>query len=139
MQLADCKVLVADDHLLMRQMLGTLLRNHGCTAVDFAVNGTDTLEKIHNTGDTGRLYDIVLLDWLMPQLNGIEVLRACRSDKRYDDMAMVIVTAESEKNNLLSVHELGATACIIKPFEASLFIKKMAETVRWCERRKNIV
>jgi two-component system, chemotaxis family, chemotaxis protein CheY len=136
MSLVNYKFLIADDHFLLRQILSNTLKEVGATKIDWAIDGQDAITKIKEACDQGVPYDIVCLDWGMPKMNGLDVLKLCRQDNRFDDMAIVMVTAESEETNILNAIEEGATSYITKPFKADLLAKKLDELVLWLEKKR---
>src|SRR5580698_3172233 len=93
MNISNYKFLVVDDHFLLRQMVGKALTEYGVNQIDWATDGQDALKKINEAYDRGNPYDIVCLDWGMPKINGLEVLKTCRQDHKFDDMAIVMLTA----------------------------------------------
>ena len=105
MSLAEYRFLIADDHLLLRQTVSKVLGEMSVKTIDWAMDGQDTIEKIRAAYDAGAPYSIVCLDWNMPKLTGLEVMRLCRQDRRFDNMAIVMVTAESEENNIMRAIE----------------------------------
>lgn len=131
MELAQLRFLVVDDHFLLRQMVSTALKTHGVTAIDFASDGEDALSKTNQAQNDHKPYDILLLDWSMPKLNGYDLLRLLRGDKRHSKTAIVMLTAESEDKNIIKALEAGATAFITKPFQPDSLINKLDDVVKW--------
>jgi DNA-binding response OmpR family regulator len=76
-------------------------------------------------------YDVVFLDWYMPAMTGFDLLRACRQQQRFDRMAIIMLTAESEAENITRALEAGATAYITKPFDPSVIVTKLNEVMAW--------
>ncbi len=135
MDLKSYKNLVVDDHFLLRQMVSTTLKENGFTAIDWAVDGVNGLQKIKDAHDQGVPYQVVLLDWSMPNMTGYEVLRVCRGDKRFDNTAIVMLSAESEDLNIVSALEAGATAYITKPFKPEILLKKLEDVAVWHKKQ----
>jgi two-component system, chemotaxis family, chemotaxis protein CheY len=136
MELKDCRFLVVDDHLLLRQMVGAMLSDWGITNVDMAVDGVVALDKIKTAAASSTPYNIVLLDWSMPNLNGYEVLTACRQDASLNGMAIVMLTAESEDINIIKALNAGATGYVTKPFTPDTLIAKLEDVIMWFKNRK---
>lgn len=136
MDLKGCKVLVVDDHSLMRQMVISELKKCGADCIDEAVDGAEGFRKIASAGDVGAPYRIVFLDWSMPEMNGHDVLLACRADARFNTMAIVMLTSETEEYHVLEALEHGATAYISKPFQPGDIIQKLADVLKWEARNK---
>src|SRR4051812_48028017 len=91
LNLSDLKALVVDDHIIVRRDLELFLRNMGCKHVDQAPNVAEAQKKL-----AAERYNIVFLDWNMPGKSGFHLLQQCRADKAFDDVAFVIVSAESD-------------------------------------------
>src|SRR5580700_31152 len=89
-KIADLKVLIVDDHLLARKMTERVLANIGFKSVDQASNVQEAIDKL----DTGHFH-MILLDWHMPGSSGYHFLQTCRADRKHDNLAFVIVSAES--------------------------------------------
>src|SRR5271165_4131693 len=102
-------VLIVDDEAAIRESLQTLLELEGY-AVDTASDGEDGLSRLAE-----RPYDLVLLDFAMPERNGIEVLREIR--ERDSDLAVIMITAYGTVENAVTAMQAGATNFIQKPWD----------------------
>lgn len=132
------KFLVVDDHQLMRQLVSSGLRANGAAEVDMATNGEEALMKVAHRLNLGQCYDIIFLDWNMPVMDGLEVLTKCRSDKRMEACAIVMLTAESEQSQVLRALKAGATSYITKPVSVDEIMKKVGLVEKWLvEKKKN--
>jgi two-component system chemotaxis response regulator CheY len=120
---------------MMRTMITQNLEKLGFKNIDTATNGREALEKIKAQGETDMLYHIVMLDWHMPEVEGIEVLQTCRQNKRYDKMAIIMLTAEQEERNVLRAIEAGATSYLVKPVALDAMEKNINKTVKWLEEK----
>jgi len=95
-----------------------------------ASNGDEALEQlISNT------VDLVLLDWNMPKLSGIDFLKKVRVIKKYADLPIIMVTSEAAKYNVIEALKTGATDYIIKPINAKFFMEKIMTLFK--QRSKN--
>lgn len=108
------RILIVDDEKLNRLLLSTNLKGSGY-AVEEAVNGEDALEKVRE-----QLFDIVLLDLIMPGIDGYEVLETMKSDSDLRHIPVIIVSAMDEMDSLVQCIELGATDYLFKPFDPVL-------------------
>ena len=131
LDLSEFKILIVDDHALLRHMVQNALTPFGLKNLDWALDGDDALEKIQAARARDAGYDVVFLDWNMPRKNGLEVLKACRLDKSYAHMAIVMLTAEAEPDNIVRAIEAGATAYITKPFQANSLVEKLQDVIAW--------
>lgn len=125
-KISDLKALVVDDHIIIRRDLEQFLRNMGCTHVDQAPNVAEAQAKM-----AAARYNIVFLDWNMPGKSGFSLLQQCRANKAYDDVAFVIVSAESEDRYIIEALRAGATSYIVKPVSAATLQEHLAKVVTW--------
>jgi len=105
-------ILIVDDNPQNLQVLANLLKEEKYE-IEFAINGEATLDWLKN-----RQFDIVLLDINMPGMNGFEVCRRIRSDKETQDIPIIFLSAESERESILKGFEVGAQDFVIKPFDS---------------------
>lgn len=114
------KVLIADDSSAMRSMLGGML-----DALDYeyveAADGEEALAVLNRHDDIG----IALLDWHMPKRSGLEVIKAIRSNERWDDLAIAMVTSESTIDRVSEALEAGADEFLMKPFDREMLVAKL--------------
>src|SRR5262245_55215450 len=108
-------ILVVDDNEDNRYTLVQRLKRLGHTDVAIAVNGREALERL---GD--RAFDLVLLDVMMPDLNGYEVLEQIRADPRLRDVPVIMVSALDQVESVVRCIELGAEDYLPKPFDPVL-------------------
>jgi two-component system chemotaxis response regulator CheY len=90
------KFLVVDDFSTMRRIVRNLLKELGFTNVDEAEDGVIALQKL-KSGD----FDFVVSDWNMPNMTGIELLRAIRADAALKHLPLLMITAEAKKENII--------------------------------------
>ncbi len=105
------KFLVVDDFSSMRRMLRNLLKELGYRDSDEAEDGVAALEKLQSAH-----YDVVLTDWSMPNLSGIELLREIRRDPLLAHLPVLMVTAEALPETLAEATAAGASGYVLKPF-----------------------
>jgi two-component system chemotaxis response regulator CheY len=135
-QLSLLKVLVADDHFLIRQFVRNTLQEAKITNIQTAADGNEAIDLIQKAYDVRQPFDVVLLDWNMPTISGLEVLSYFRAKKEYADTAFVMLTAESEQQNIMKAIKAGATSYIIKPVSPADLGKKMFEINEWLKRKR---
>ena len=139
--ITQIKCLITDDHKLAAQIINNGLASLNIQKYEFnasvnAANGLVAYEKLELAHKEGIPFDIVFLDWNMPEMNGYDLLCKCRADKKYDQTAFVMVTAESEQNSILEAMSAGATSYISKPFVAADLEKKLLTTIKWLEAKR---
>jgi two-component system chemotaxis response regulator CheY len=114
------KFLVVDDFSTMRRIVRNLLKELGFTNVDEAEDGVVALQKLQ----TGN-FDFVVSDWNMPNMTGIELLRAIRADPALKQLPVLMVTAEAKKENIIEAAQAKANGYIVKPFTAATLDEKL--------------
>jgi two-component system chemotaxis response regulator CheY len=131
------KCLVVDDHAMMRKIIVSALRTLGIRQVGTASDGKEALKLLesHIKGDAADPYHIVFLDWGMPNVNGFELLSHCRSYKEYDKTAFIMITAETERTNVMKAIRAGATSYIQKPFTEQELNKKVQTVIKWLKTK----
>ncbi|GMO57297.1 MAG: chemotaxis response regulator CheY [Treponemataceae bacterium] len=117
------KVLVVDDSRFMRNVVKSYFDEMG-KKVDYleADNGKDALKIV-----TSETIDLVLLDWNMPRMTGIDFLKEVRAIAALKTLPIVMVTSESSKLNVVEAIKEGATDYILKPIDGFIFKEKMTE------------
>ena len=114
------RVLVVDDFPTMRRIVRNLLRQLGFENVDEAENGEDALKKLRSAE-----YGLVVSDWNMPVMEGIELLKNVRSDPQLKDIPFLMVTAEAEKEKVIEAIKAGVDNYIVKPFTGEVLKEKL--------------
>ena len=108
------RILVVDDYVVNRMQLKRNLEQQGHTAA-LAENGRQALEVL-GAGD----FDVVLLDILMPEMDGFEVLARLKNDPALRDLPVIVISALDDMDSILRCIEMGATDYLPKPFDARL-------------------
>ncbi len=116
----NLKFLVVDDFSTMRRIVRNLLKELGFTNVDEAEDGVVALNKLKNGN-----FEFVVSDWNMPNMTGIELLRAIRADAGLKHLPVMMVTAEAKKENIIEAAQAGASGYIVKPFTAATLEEKL--------------
>lgn len=114
------KVLVVDDMSTMRRIVKNVLRQIGFSDIMEAENGQDALTKLKAGG-----FGLVVSDWNMPVMQGIELLRAVRADAELKTLPFLMVTAEAQKENLIEAVQAGFSNYVVKPFTAEVLQGKL--------------
>lgn len=117
-------ILVVDDYQTMIRIVTNLLKQLGFNNVDFATDGSTALEKLR----AGK-YGLVISDWNMEPMTGLQLLKEVRSDERLKDMPFIMVTAESKTENVVAAKQAGVNNYIVKPFNADTLRKKMSSVI----------
>lgn len=114
------KVLVVDDFPTMRRIVKNLLKQLGFENIDEADDGVNALAKLKNGG-----FGLVVSDWNMPNMEGIDLLRAVRQEPAVKDIPFLMVTAEAEKEKVIEAIKAGVDNYIVKPFTAEVLKEKL--------------
>ena len=114
------KVLVVDDMSTMRRILKNVLKQIGFSNLVEAENGQDALNKL-KVGDIG----LIVSDWNMPVMQGIELLRTVRADAELKHLPFLMVTAEGQKENIIEAVQAGVSNYVVKPFTAEALQEKL--------------
>lgn len=114
------QVLVIDDSRTMRLILGRMLRDLGL-AVTEASDGRDALAQL----DAGLSPSVILVDWNMPEMTGIEFVEAVRQPPYESTAKVVMVTTETEVPQVRRALESGADEYVMKPFTSDAIIEKL--------------
>jgi two-component system chemotaxis response regulator CheY len=118
------RILVVDDFPTMRRIVKTLLRQLGYTNVIEAEDGQAGLAKLKN-----EKIDLVLLDWNMPKMTGLELLKAMRADDALQQIPVVMITAEGRREDVLEAVKAGVNNFVVKPFTAETLEEKLAKVL----------
>ncbi|MCH8039161.1 MAG: response regulator [Nitrospinae bacterium] len=105
------KVLVVDDDSVSRKKLCRILERLGFTQIEEAERGDDALTRIKD-----EQIDLVMADWYMPGMSGLDLLTALRVDEATKQTQVFIVTGEARQDHILTVIQAGANGYIMKPF-----------------------
>ncbi len=115
------KALVVDDSTTMRAVLRRILTMRGFEVVE-AKHGLDALNVLAQTGAA----DVALVDWNMPEMNGLELVQQIRKNSAYDPMRIMMVTTETGIKEVQSALNAGATDYLMKPFNSMQVDEKLA-------------
>jgi two-component system chemotaxis response regulator CheY len=119
------KVLVVDDARVARQILKNMLKELGITDVVEADDGTTALEALKS-----NKVNLVLSDWNMPSMSGLELLKKVRASSGLASLPFVMVTAERMEQNIVEAVQAGVSGYIKKPFGAQELEKKIRQALR---------
>lgn len=114
------KVLVVDDMSTMRRIVKNVLKQIGYTDIIEAENGKDALSKLKS-----QTVGLVVSDWNMPEMTGIDLLRAIRADAVLKHLPVLMVTAEAQKENIIEAVQAGVSNYVVKPFTAEALQDKL--------------
>ena len=119
----NMKILVVDDFPTMRRIVKTLMRQNGYTNFVEAEDGAQGLKMLAEQSDI----EFIVSDWNMPNMTGLEFLKAVRADPKYKHLPFLMVTAEAEKENIIEAVKNGVSNYIVKPFTGATLQEKIAK------------
>jgi two-component system chemotaxis response regulator CheY len=121
--LKDLAVLVVDDSRFSRQHILKTLHNLGIENITQAENGKAAIPLLEQNN-----YDLILTDYNMPEMDGQELIGFIRSQEKYADTPVMMVTSEADMGRLAAVDQIGVSAIVDKPFESAL-IKNLIQKI----------
>lgn len=116
----NMKILVVDDFATMRKVIKNLLKQIGFENITEAEDGTSALRTLKS-----QEIDFVISDWNMPNMSGIELLKAIRADDDLKSVPFLMVTAEALKENVVIAVKAGVNNYVVKPFTAEVLSEKI--------------
>ena len=118
-------VMVVDDSRIMRNIVKNTFAELRipCQFIE-AANGKDALQQLQNNP-----VNLVLLDWNMPELSGLDFLKKARAMELYKTLPIIMVTSESAKYNVIEALKSGATDYIVKPVNEKKFLEKISKII----------
>ena len=125
------KVLVVDDILSMRHIVRRALLEIGYTNIHDATNGEDGLHKLKNGG-----FGLMLLDWNMPVMSGIELLRTIRADQDLQCLPVLMITAEANEDHIMEAVQAGVSDYLVKPFSTHSLQDKLEKIFKRSSQAK---
>ncbi|GAB4371041.1 MAG: response regulator [Kiloniellaceae bacterium] len=114
-------ILIVDDYKTMLRIIRNLLKQLGFTNVDEATDGSAALQKLRD-----KEYKLVISDWNMEPMSGMQLLTEVRADTKLKDLPFIMITAESKTENVIAAKEAGVSNYIVKPFNAATLKTKLA-------------
>jgi len=114
------KILIVDDFSTMRRIIKNLLRDLGFTNTHEADDGLTGLPMLQSGN-----YDFLITDWNMPGMQGIDLLKAVRADPKLATLPVLMVTAESKREQIVEAAQAGVNGYVVKPFTAGTLKEKI--------------
>ncbi len=116
----NMKILIVDDFSTMRRIIKNLLRDLGFNNTMDADDGTTALPMLKSGN-----FDFLVTDWNMPGMQGIDLLKAVRQDPELASLPVLMVTAESKKDQIIEAAQAGVNGYVVKPFTAQTLKEKI--------------
>ncbi|MCA9772786.1 MAG: chemotaxis response regulator CheY [Myxococcales bacterium] len=116
----EMRILVVDDFSTMRNIIKNILRQLGYNNIIEADSGKTALQKLAE-----KPVDLVISDWNMPVMDGLELLKRIRASAELKSIPVVMVTAEAKKENIIEAVQAGVSNYIVKPFTPEVLEQKL--------------
>jgi len=123
------RILIVDDFSTMRRIVKNLLNDLGFTNTAEADDGTTALVELQKAK-----FDLVVTDWNMPGMPGIDLLKAIRADESLARIPVLMVTAEAKREQIIEAAQAGVNGYIIKPFTAATLEDKLVKIFERMEK-----
>ena len=117
-------ILIVDDYKTMLRIIRNLLKQLGFENVEDATDGSSALQKLRE-----RHFGLVISDWNMEPMTGLQLLREVRSDAKLQATPFIMITAESKTENVVAAKEAGVNNYIVKPFNAATLKTKLTSVL----------
>ena len=115
------KIMVVDDSSTMRRIIKNTLVKIGHKDILEAEDGAKAWELMQKTEDI----DVLITDWNMPEMNGLELVQHVRAEDKYEDMPIIMVTTEGGKTEVITALKAGVNNYIVKPFTPQVLQEKL--------------
>ncbi|MBW2559934.1 MAG: response regulator [Deltaproteobacteria bacterium] len=121
----NMRILVVDDFATMRKVIKNLLKQGGYNNIVEAEDGAEALKVLKSVK-----VEFVISDWNMPNMNGLEFLKAVRADAELSGLSFLMVTAEALQENVVLAVKAGVSDYIVKPFTAEVLNEKIEKILQ---------
>jgi two-component system chemotaxis response regulator CheY len=115
------KLLVVDDSSTMRRIIKNTLARLGYKDVLEGADGVEGWEQLDHNPDI----EMLITDWNMPEMNGLELVKKVRADARFKDLPIIMVTTEGGKAEVITALKAGVNNYIVKPFTPQVLKEKL--------------
>lgn len=119
------KLLVVDDSSTMRRIIKNTLSRLGFNDVLEAEHGVEAWQILEKTPDV----NVLITDWNMPEMNGLDLVRKVRAEKKYENMPIIMVTTEGGKTEVITALKAGVNNYIVKPFTPQVLKEKLEDVL----------
>lgn len=121
----ELRILIVDDHSVMRRIVKNLLKDIGQDNTDEADSGQDALEKLRHDH-----YDFVMSDLHMPGMDGFSLLEEIKGDDKLRHLPVMMVTADARRQDIVAAADAGADGFIVKPFTRATLEEKIGRVIK---------
>lgn len=132
----ESNIMVVDDSSAIRTLLKQQLTVLGFRNVLEAEHGKEALAKLDGLNKAGININLLIVDWNMPEMNGIDLLLNLKGHDKYKSIPFLMVTSESETENVIKAIVLGVSDFIVKPFDENVLSEKLASIWKRVAQKK---
>ena len=119
----NLRVLLVEDDMFAQRLAASVLRQLGINNLTIVKDGKAAIDLL---GETELQFDLIISDWNMQPVTGLELLREVRADAALKGLPFIVITAESKTENVIAAREAGVSNYIVKPFNAEMLRAKIA-------------
>jgi two-component system chemotaxis response regulator CheY len=131
----ETKILVVDDIPTIRDLVKNQLRALGFKNIIEAVDGEQALKLLVQNNSPGNQIELVVSDWNMPKMTGLELLKQLRASSDWAQLPFILLTSESERDQVTEAILSGVSQYVVKPFAAKSFEEKLKGV--WIKHNQN--
>ena len=121
----ETRILLVDDMTSIRDLVRSQLRSMGYNDIIECANGEDAFNALERQNQSSRPVGLVISDWNMPVMTGLELLKKARSQPEYASLPIILLTSESERDQVTEAVLSGVSQYVVKPFSGKIFEEKM--------------
>ena len=121
---SNMPILIVDDYKTMLRIIRNLLRQLSFTNIEEATDGSMALRKMRE-----KKFDLVISDWNMEPMTGLQLLKEVRADARLKGTPFIMITAEAKTENVIAAKKAGVSNYIVKPFNAETLKGKLVSVI----------
>jgi two-component system chemotaxis response regulator CheY len=118
----ETKFLVVDDMKTVRKLLSMALKENGFSNISEASNGVEAWNLLNSEGN----FEVIISDWNMPEMTGLDLLKKVRETPNFAKLPFIMLTAESESQQVLAAAQAKVTNYVVKPFTTAQILEKLA-------------
>ncbi|MEK7355701.1 MAG: response regulator [Bdellovibrionota bacterium] len=124
------RILVVDDVEADRLVLKSVLQRIGYPDIQEASDGAMAIQKVSLANLMNQKFDLIFIDWMMPKMTGIQLLRTLRLDRANKSTLIVMTTAEAAVTNVTEALKAGANSYVVKPIEETVLRAKIEKLIK---------
>lgn len=118
----ETKFLVVDDMKTVRKLLSMALKENGFSNISEATNGVEAWNLLNSEGN----FEVIISDWNMPEMTGLDLLKKVRETPNFAKLPFIMLTAESESQQVIAAAQAKVTNYVVKPFTTAQILEKLA-------------